>query len=93
MNQHSLLDSGVNPKKKNKKKSLFSLTMSIKNQDSHALNYEMAQIQGQPEFTQFSELGPPRQFDFGPQMLTVGIIVFSVSQRGKFEVVTREQTL
>lgn len=61
--------------------------MSIKNQDSHALNYEMAQIQGQPEFTQFSELGPPRQFDFGPQMLTVGIIVFSVSQRGKFEVV------
>lgn len=64
--------------------------MSIKNQDSHALNYEMAQIQGQPEFTQFSELGPPRQFDFGPQMLTV---VISVSQRGKFEVVTREQTL
>lgn len=62
-------------------------------QDSHALNYETAQIQGQPEFTQFSELGPPRQFDFGPQMLTVGIIVISVSQRGKFEVVTREQTL
>lgn len=90
MNQHSLLDSGVNPKIKNKK-SLIVIDHVC--QGSHALNYETAQIQGQPEFTQFSELGPPRQFDFGPHMLTVGIIVISVSQRGKFEVVTRGQTL